>query len=108
MALLAEGATAMLCAYSPDAIALIGLLHDRGMGCAGGPVRGVVRRYRRVPLDGVRRSPSISQQTADMGRQGVEMLLARIGAKRKRRAENRRIPTVFVQRGSVGVAPQAR
>ena len=48
----------------------------------------------------------ISQQTADMGRQGVEMLLSRIGAKRKRRAENRRIPTVFVQRGSVGVVPQ--
>ena len=107
MALLAEGATAMLCAYSPDAIALIGLLHDRGMDV--GEDLSVVSFD---DIDAFRlMSPQvaiISQQTADMGRQGVEMLLARIGAKRKRRAENRRIPTVFVQRGSVGVAPQAR
>ena len=107
MALLAEGVTAMLCAYSPDAIALIGLLHDRGMDV--GEDLSVVSFD---DIDAFRlMSPQvaiISQQTADMGRQGVEMLLARIGAKRKRRAENRRIPTVFVQRGSVGVVPQAR
>ena len=107
MARLAVGVTAMLCAYSPDAIALSGLLHDRGM--VVGEDLSVVSFD---DIDAFRlMSPQvaiISQQTADMGRQGVEMLLARIGAKRKRRAETRRIPTVFVQRGSVGVVPQAR
>lgn len=105
--LLTAGVTAVLFAYSPDAIAMIGLLHDRGMDL--GTDMSVVSFD---DIDVFRlMSPQIaivSQQTADMGRQGVEMLLARIGTKRKRRAENRRIPTVFVQRGSVGVASPER
>ena len=103
--LLSAGVSAILFAYSPDAIAVIGLLHDRNMDL--GTDMSLISFD---DIDAFRlMSPQvaiISQQTADMGRQGVEMLLSRIGAKRKRRAENRRIPTVFVQRGSVGVAPQ--
>ena len=103
--LLSAGVSAILFAYSPDAIAVIGLLHDRNMDL--GTDMSVISFD---DIDAFRlMSPQvaiISQQTADMGRQGVEMLLSRIGAKRKRRAENRRIPTVFVQRGSVGVVPQ--
>ncbi|MBW3083091.1 LacI family DNA-binding transcriptional regulator [Bifidobacterium phasiani] len=102
--LLAADVTAIVFAYSPDAIALIGLLHDRSIDI--GTDVSVVSFD---DIDAFKlMTPQIaiiSQQVGDMGRQGVEMLLARIDAKRKRRAENRRIPTVFVQRGSVCVAP---
>lgn len=107
MELLSEGVSAILFAYSPDAIAIIGLLHDRNMD-PGTDISVVsfddIDAFRLMTP----RVAIISQQTADMGRQGVEMLLSRIGAKRRRRAEHRRIPTVFVQRGSVGVAPPER
>lgn len=102
--LLSAQVSAILFAYSPDAIAMIGLMHDRGVDV--GTDISVVSFD---DIDAFRlMTPQIaiiSQQTADMGRQGVEMLLARIGSKRRQRTENRRIPTVFVQRGSIGVAP---
>lgn len=104
MELLSCEVTAVLFAYSPDAIAMIGLMQDRSLEI-GADISVVsfddIDVFRLVtPQVAI-----ISQQTADMGRQGVEMLLSRIGAKRRVRTENRRIPTVFVQRGSVGVAP---
>lgn len=102
--LLSARVSAILFAYSPDAIAMIGLMHDRGVDV--GTDISVVSFD---DIDAFRlMTPQIaiiSQQTSDMGRQGVEMLLARISAKRKRKVEGRRMPTVFIQRGSVCVAP---
>lgn len=100
--LLDGGVSAIVFAYSPDALAMVGLLHERNIDI--GTDISVISFD---DIDAFKlMTPQvaiISQQVADMGRQGVETLLACIDSQHERQPGNRRIPTVFVQRGSVGV-----
>lgn len=99
-ALMQAGVTVIICAYSPDMITMIGLLHDRGIDIGG--------EMSVISFDDIAvfrlltpQISIISQQAEDMGRQGVDMLLNMIADDDRSRAESRYVPTSFVRRGSV-------
>lgn len=113
--MLAEGITAIIGAYSPDMITVIGLLHDKGIDI-GVDISVVsfddIAAFRLMtPQIAV-----ISQQVEVMGRQGVAMLLEAIDSSASSlgtgqsgskcgtgdRDPARYVPTVFISRGSVG------
>ncbi len=100
--LLNAGVSAIVFAYSPDAVTMISLLHDKNIDI--GTDISVVSFD---DIDAFKlMTPQISiisQQVADMGRRGVEMLLSCI-TDSENSPESCQIPTVFVQRGSVGTA----
>ena len=96
----------IICAYSPDMITMIGLLHDRGIDI--GSEMSV------ISFDDIAvfrlltpQVAIISQQAEDMGRQGVDMLLDMIINNDCSRGESRYVPSSFVLRDSVG-APMWR
>ena len=104
--LVRAGVTAIICAYSPDMITMIGLLHDRGIDI--GSEMSV------ISFDDIAvfrlltpQVAIISQQAEDMGRQGVDMLLDMIINNDCSRGESRYVPSSFVLRDSVG-APMWR
>ena len=95
------GASAVICAYSPDAITMIGLLHDAAVE--------IGREVSVVSFDDISAfrlmTPNISvisQQVEAMGLQGVGILLDQIASKESRKGGTHHVPTVFVPRGSVG------
>ncbi|RSX58162.1 LacI family DNA-binding transcriptional regulator [Bifidobacterium samirii] len=97
------GVSAIICAYSPDAITMIGLLHDADVE--------IGRAVSLVSFDDISAfrlmTPSISvisQQVDSMGLQGVAMLLDQIASKESRKGGTHYVPTVFVPRGSTGPA----
>lgn len=98
------GVSAVIFAYSPDAITMIGLMHERGVDIGG--------EMSLVSFDDIAAfrlmTPQIaviSQQAEQMGRQGVDMLMGAIqGRRRGRITGTHYTPTVFIGRGSVGPA----
>ena len=95
------GVSAVICAYSPDAITLISLLHDADVE--------IGREVSVVSFDDISvfrlMTPNISvisQQVEAMGLQGVGILLDQIASKESRKGGTHHVPTVFVPRGSVG------
>ncbi|MBT1163736.1 LacI family DNA-binding transcriptional regulator [Bifidobacterium felsineum] len=97
------GVTAIICAYSPDAITMLGLLQERGIAI-GDAVSLVsfddIAAFRlMIPQVSV-----ISQQADEMGRLGVEMLIRRIASGTEAAAHTHYVPTILHMRGSCGIA----
>lgn len=104
--LLGAGVSAILCAYSPDAFTVIGLLHDRGVA--------IGERMSLVSFDDISaftvmtpRIAVISQQTDLMGKQGVELLLQRIRSGSMDGGITHSVPTMFIKRESVAEVSSA-
>ena len=95
------GASAVICAYSPDAITMIGLLHD-----ADAQIGRDLSVVSFDDIDAFRlMTPSISvisQQAETMGLQGVAMLLDQIASKESSKGGTYHIPTVYIPRRSTG------
>ena len=95
------GATALIFGYSPDAISCLGIFHDRGIRIGS--------QMSLVSFDDIDvfnlmtpRISIISQQAGHMGRRGVDMLLELIRNGVTGLGPMLSIPTIFVQRESVG------
>ena len=95
--------SAVICAYSPDALTVIGILHDRGIS--------IGEDISLVSFDDISaftlmtpRIAVISQQAGLMGRQGVALLLRRIRYGSIGDEVTHSVSTVFVNRNSVGQA----
>lgn len=105
--LVSAGVTAIICAYSPDAIMMLGLLQERGMTI--GDTMSVasfddIAAFRlMIPQVSV-----ISQQADEMGRIGVAMLLDRIASGTEAAASTQYVPTVLKIRDSLGAASATR
>ncbi len=104
--LLDAGVSAMLCAYSPDALTMIGVLHDRGVS--------IGEDMSLVSFDDIAaftlmtpRIAVVSQQAELMGRQGVDLLLCRIRSGASDEGVTHSVPTMFINRGSVKQGPSA-
>ena len=99
------GVSVIVCAYSPDAITMIGLLHDADLE--------IGRDVSVVSFDDISAfrlmTPSISaisQQVESMGLRGVSMLLDQISSEKSRGGGTHYVPTVYVPRESSGPAPR--
>ena len=95
------GASAVICAYSPDALTLIGLLHDEGVE--------IGREMSLVSFDDISAfrlmTPDVSvvsQRPEEMGRRGVAMLLDRIASQEPHDGRTHYVPTEFHPRRSIG------
>ncbi|RBP99080.1 LacI family DNA-binding transcriptional regulator [Bifidobacterium xylocopae] len=102
-AVLEFGASAIIFAYSPDAITLISLLRGRGLEI--GADLSLVSFDDIDAFQLLTPQVSVISQQADlMGRRGVQMLLDRIESGLAQGGEPVSIPTTFLARGSVGPA----
>lgn len=97
------GATAIIFEYSPDAISCLGIFHDMGVRIGS--------QLSLISFDDIDvfklmtpRVSIISQQADHMGHKGVEMLLNMIKTGASNQSEMLSIPTIFLQRESVGHA----
>ena len=98
--LLECGVTAIICAYSPDAITIIGLLHDRGIEL--GTQMSLISFDDIAPFRLMTPKISvISQQAEQMGRQGVDLLLEAMQSGVHQGGSTIHVPTVYLSRGSV-------
>lgn len=98
--LLECGVTAIICAYSPDAITIIGLLHDRGIEL--GAQMSLISFDDIAPFRLMTPKISvISQQAEQMGRQGVDLLLEAMQSGVHQGGSTIHVPTVYLSRGSV-------
>jgi len=98
--LLKRGVTAVICAYSPDAITIIGALHDYGIE--------IGKQISLISFDDIApfrlMTPNISvisQRAEQMGRKGVELLLEAIQYGVRHGGSTVRVPTVYLSRDSV-------
>lgn len=100
-AMLVQGVTAIICAYSPDAITIAGLLQDRRIA--------IGREVSLVSFDDI---PSfrlmipnvavISQQVELMANRGVGLLLESMRSGEQHGGNTFRVPTLYLPRESVG------
>ena len=100
--LLAADVTAIICAYSPDMITLIGLLYDRGIEIGSGMS---VISFDDIDEFTLMTPPVsvISQQAQNMGSLGVDMLLERMAEPHANHDNGvRYVPTEFIARQSIG------
>ncbi|PLS27777.1 LacI family DNA-binding transcriptional regulator [Bifidobacterium parmae] len=98
--------TAIMCGYSPDAITIIGLMHDRGVEL-GADVSLVsfddIAAFRLMTPN----VAVISQQPELMGRRGVALLLESIRTGACGEGRTTSVPTVYMPRRSVSAVRAA-
>ena len=96
-----SGMSAVVFAYSPDAITMLGLMTDRGLEV--GADMSVVSFDDIAAFTMMTPSVSvISQQAETMGRQGVELLMRQLAGDGEAVAGTQYVPTVFIARKSTG------
>ena len=109
--LLEAGVTAIICGYSPDMITMVGLLAERGIR-----IGEDLSAISFDDIDGFRlmvpQISVISQQADHMGHLGVETLLRHMRKHKKANITEhaddiRYVPTVYMERTSVGPVPYA-
>lgn len=97
--LIDHSVTSILFSYSPDAITVLGLIHDRGVDAQSSIS---VVSFDDIPVFRLM-TPSISvisQQPEDMGRKGVEILMQQIADGSSLETKPHYVPTVFIARRS--------